>query len=165
MTRASNVEGFAPHRKPVTRADMLAALADLNPVDGLLGVSIPLPYTRRADGTVDTIEIGPCNPDEWTVWTGRNYDGGDFGNITSTVGRCPGHMVILVARALYSHLSTVGPQGRKDTAEGHILYALGLTRPIPTEGGPYIGATTPEGRKAFLPEPPPGSLNPYAVED
>jgi hypothetical protein len=128
MTRTSNVEEFIPHYEPVSLSPITAALADLNPRQTLLGLSIALPYTRRADGTVDTIEIGDGPGSEWTVYTGRDYHGTGLASVTAVAAQCPGHMVILVVRALYSHLSTVGPQGRKDTAEGDILYALGLTR-------------------------------------
>lgn len=136
MPRTTPIEDFIPHREPVSLNEIRTALADLGTTETVLGLSVPLPYTRRPDGaplagTVDTIEIGPFGGDTgWMVYTGRDYHGQGCPNITSTVGRIPGHMVILVVRALYAHLTAVGPQGRTDTAEGHILYALGLVRPV-----------------------------------
>jgi hypothetical protein len=125
----TNLEDFAPHREPITLERLATALADLHSAATLLGLSIPLPYTRREDGTVDTIEVGPFNPsDEWMVYTGRDYRGDGFGNITARVATCPGHMVVLVVRALYAHLAAVGPQATTGTAEGDILYALGMAR-------------------------------------
>jgi hypothetical protein len=129
MTRTSNLEDFIPHREPITLDDLAAALADLHPVATFLALSVPLPYTRREDGTVDTIEVGPFNPsDEWMVYTGRDYRGDGFGNITAHVATCPGHMVVLVVRALYAHLTAAGPKATTGILEGDILYALGLAR-------------------------------------
>lgn len=140
MTRTP-IEEFRPHYEPVDLDEIRAALADLNPTQSVHGLSIPLPYTRRPDGaplagTIDTIDIGPYGgTDDWIVYTGRVREGGYFSNITSQVARCPGHMVILVARALHAHLSAVGPQGRQQTYEGDILFALGLSR---GEGVPQV---------------------------
>lgn len=132
-TRASQVEDFLPHHAPITLAGIGEALADLNPTEDWLGLSVPLPYTRREDGgplagTVDTIDVGPYNPDDdWMIYTARDYGGGAK-NVTGIVARCPGYMVVLVVRALYAHLTAVGPQGCADTVEGDVLHALGLTR-------------------------------------
>lgn len=126
------IEDFLPDRERATARDIGAALADLGATECWGGFTVPLPYTRREDGTVDTIEVGPYGgTGEWSVDLGRSYDYGGASssfNIIAHVGRCPGHMVILVVRALYAYLTAVGPQGRADTAEGDVLYALGLVR-------------------------------------
>lgn len=128
MIRPSQVEDFIPHRAPINRVGIAAALADLGAAENWGSLSIPLPYTRRADETIDTIEIGPYGgTGDWMIYTGRIY-GGEMGsfNITAEVARCPGHMVVLVARALHAHLMSAGTQRQADTVEGDILYALGL---------------------------------------
>jgi hypothetical protein len=130
MTRTTPIEDFIPHYEPISLSGITAALADLNPRQTSLGLSIDLPYTSRVNGTVDTIEIGAGPGSEWTVYTGRDYHGRGRANITAKAAQCPGYMVILIVRALYAHLSAVGPQGRTDTPEGDVLYALGLVRPV-----------------------------------
>jgi hypothetical protein len=130
MSTAAPIEDFIPHYEPISQDDFTAALDDLNPRQTTLGVSIPLPYTRREDGTVDTIDAVPSlGGVNWMVYTGRDYHGDGHTNVTAQVAACPGHMVILVVRALHAHLSAVGTRGRQGTVEGDVLYALGIVRP------------------------------------
>ena len=87
----------------MTTADILAALDDLGATTNTHGIIVPLPHTRREDGTIDTIEVGPYNPTtDWMIYTGRHFLGriNMGGSVTGTVARCPGWMVVLVVRAL-----------------------------------------------------------------
>jgi hypothetical protein len=146
MSRTADIENFTPHYERLGLPDLAAALADLDPVQTQHGVSIALPYTERPaggplGGTMDTIEIGPLRRHDRLDDLHR--PGLPDGFVTSSeasprpVARCPGHMVILVVRALYAHLRAVGPEGRADTYEGDILYALGLVRPLTVDGTTY----------------------------
>jgi hypothetical protein len=125
---------FIPHMVKVSKEEIMAAVADLGAVavEGPSAcIRIPLPHTRRDDGTIDVIDVadydvtGHGRP----IYFGRVYGDGSldgFANITGVFGRFPGWMVILAARAVYDYVSRVGEQGLPADVEGDIIYALGL---------------------------------------